>query len=73
MKHRNSRWVMGTAIGLATIAVAIDHTRHKVPEAQPPAYNQEQETGVGESPCSLTSPCALTSPCSLNSSPCSMD
>ncbi len=72
MKHR-SRWVMGSAIGLATIAVAIDHTRHKVPEAQPPAYTQEQEHGVSESPCSLTNPCALTSPCSLETSPCAMD
>ncbi len=66
MKHR-SRWVMGSAIGLATIAVAIDHTRHRLPEAQRPAYVQEQEPGMADSPCSLTSPCSLeTSPCALD-------
>lgn len=71
-----NRLVMGSAIGLATIAVAIDHTRHTLPEAE--SYQsviQGQQDSA--SPCSLESPCSLdsASPCSLDGdsvSPCSM-
>jgi hypothetical protein len=77
MKNRN-RLIMGTAIGLAVIATAIDHTRHRVPTAE---VNTEQSNIIIEgeentSPCSMgrdenTSPCSMTtddsstSPCSL--------
>jgi hypothetical protein len=68
MKHR-SKIVMGSAIGLATIAVAIDHTMHHVPE---PAYadieiiGEEGNGGAGGSPCALdAAPCSLESPCSM--------
>lgn len=65
MKNRN-RLIMGTAIGLAVIATAIDHTRHHVPPAR---VNAEQSniTIEGED---NTSPCAMTS--EENSSPCAM-
>ena len=68
MKHR-SKIIMGSAIGLAAIAVAIDHTKHHVPE---PSHADieiigEEESGGGDSPCALdTSPCSMDSPCSLN-------
>lgn len=69
MKKTN-RLVMGTALGLATIAVAIDHTRHKVPDAEPAGYQKlEDVTDDGESPCGM----GTSAPCSMDSAPCSMD
>lgn len=63
MKHRN-RWIMGSAIGLATLAVAIDHTRHRLPEPEPLAGAAEQGAEYrdeeNESPCTLDdAPCTL--------------
>jgi len=78
MKRRN-HWIMGSAIGLATIAVIIDHTRHRLPPVVPTqpttVSGQEDEVVVleEESPCSLDSPCTLDSPCSLDASPCGLD
>lgn len=75
MKKTN-RLIVGTAFSLAAIAVAIDHTQHRLPE--PVAATQEQTASDDdESPCGLSS----ESPCSLDdengddesSSPCSMD
>ena len=72
MKNRN-RLIMGSALGLATIAVAIDHTRHRLPEPVP----QEQAGMIDdESPCSLSdaesSPCSLTNDEDIDSSPCGL-
>jgi len=75
MKNRN-RIIVGSALGLAALAVAIDHTRHRLPEPVPVA--QEQAGMSDESPCGLDSG---SSPCSMDydgsdeypdSSPCSM-
>ena len=71
MKKTN-RLIVGSAFSLAAIAVAIDHTQHRLPE--PVAATQEQTVtdDADESPCGLTS----ESPCSLDdesSSPCSLD
>ncbi len=73
MKNKN-RLIVGTAFSLAAIAVAIDHTRHSLP--QPVASQQAtQYDDSDESPCGLDgeSPCSLDneesgSPCSLDSS-----
>jgi hypothetical protein len=65
---------MGTFVGSAAIAVAIDHTRHRLPEpAQPDARSQTQTTVVivdeeHETPCGLDA-----SPCSMDDNPCSLD
>jgi hypothetical protein len=62
MRHRN-KIIMGSAIGLAAIAVAIDHTRHHVPE---PALDEIEiigEEGTGD---------ASSAPCSLDAAPCSL-
>jgi len=72
--------IMGTAISVAALAVAIDHMHHRLPEpAQDMSgYIIEGDSGSGGSPCSLGgSPCGLgdsqnQSPCSLDSSPCSL-
>ena len=76
MKNRN-RLIMGTAIGLAVIATAIDHTKHHVPaaKANTESSNIIIEDDGNSSPCSLgnnenTSPCSMTS--EENTSPCSM-
>ena len=75
MKKTN-RLLVGSAFGLAAIAVAIDHTQHRLPE--PVAASQEQvEISDEESPCGM----GATVPCSMdveiineddNESPCSM-
>lgn len=70
MKNRN-RLIMGSAIGLAAIAVAIDHTRHQLPEPVRSEGMMKSSDYIvieeGESPGSED-----TSPCSLNISPCSL-
>jgi hypothetical protein len=69
MTQRN-RLIMGSAIGLAAIAVAIDHTRHRLPEPAATVSEQGDDYAAAED----ETPCALTdSPCSLDDSPCSLD
>lgn len=50
MKHKYNRWIMGSAVGIAAIAAAIDHTRHKVPELDTSDIIIIQEDD-GVSPC----------------------
>jgi len=68
---KTSHIIMGSALGLAAIAVAIDHTRHRLPEPVSTESSYVIEEG---NPCSLDSaPCSLNeNPCSLNASPCSL-
>jgi hypothetical protein len=76
--RRRNRWIMGTVAGTAAIAVAIDHTRHRLPEplaqeTAAPTTEQGQSAVViieddAEAPCGLGA-----SPCALDSSPCSLD
>jgi len=65
MKKQN-HFVMGSAFTLATLAVAIDHTRHPIPE---PAKTQQGTTEKGAepgaNPCSMN-PCSMN-PCGFNS------
>ncbi len=70
--------IVGTALGIAAIAVLIDHTRHRLPESQPATQSSQEEVIIlcqleEGSPCSLdAAPCSL-SPCSLDpGSPCSL-
>ncbi len=61
MKKTN-RFIVGSAFSLAAIAVAIDHTQHRLPEpvtAEQSRFSDDSD----ESPCSLDS----ESPCSLDS------
>lgn len=62
MKHSQNRWIMGGAIGLAAIAVALDHTSHQLPKVQP-EVQEEQPEYIDEdmAPCGLgvTNPCGL--------------
>lgn len=70
MKKTN-RLIVGSALSLAAIAVAIDHTQHRLPE--PVEVTQEQEEmNDSESPCGMD----VESPCSMDSdessSPCGL-
>lgn len=72
--RRRNRWIMGTFVGTAVIAVAIDHTRHRLPAPElPPEQSRSQDTvvitgGEYELPCGLDD-----SPCSMDDNPCSLD
>lgn len=62
-----SKLIVGTALGIATIAAAVDHTRYRVPA--PVAVVEQGQPAFEVNPCSLdVSPCSLDSsisPCSL--------
>jgi len=59
MKHKTAKIIMGTALGIATIAVAVDYTQHKLPPVENTSIDskamQEQEApcSLGGAPCSL--------------------
>jgi len=69
MKNRN-RLIMGSAIGIATIAITIDHTRHRLPEpvSAEEVLNGSDQVVIDDE--NLEGP--DMSPCSLNISPCSL-
>jgi hypothetical protein len=69
MNHRKARIIMGSAIGLAAIAVAIDHTRHKLPTSEAPGASQPKNGVSEDSPCGMDS----ESPCSTDENPCGVD
>lgn len=53
---------MGSAIGIAAISIAIDHTRHRLPQPEDDGIVILEENGES-APCGLgTNPCGLTSP-----------
>lgn len=66
-QSRRNRWIMGSAISLAALATAIDHTRHPVPQAvvkqtstQQPAQDEISPCGLGdESEQQNANPCSL--------------
>ncbi|HEB58861.1 MAG TPA: hypothetical protein ENJ01_06560 [Gammaproteobacteria bacterium] len=78
----SNRFIMGSALSIAAIGIAIDHTRHRLPEVETPAAQAEDvyasPCSLEDSPCSLgESPCSLgdvpgESPCSLEENPCSL-
>lgn len=73
MKRRTNQIIMGSTLGLAAIAVAIDHTRHPLPSPieRPQASGGEIDDSA---PCGLGSPDSLdTTPCALGTpGPCSL-
>lgn len=84
MNRQQSLIIFGSVLGLAAIAVAIDHTKHPLPE--PVAAKQQSEaqgagglgdsgTDLAENPCSLgEAPCSFGEPpCSLSENPCSLE
>lgn len=73
MKKTGSRLVMGTALTVAAVAVALDHTRHRLPKAQTKVTSEQVPTegGVDESMIVIEED-GQASPCSLGQSPCSL-
>ena len=60
MKHKTGKMIMGATLSLAAIAVAIDHTEHKLPEVESISPDESQDImdlgapcGLGAAPCSL--------------------
>ena len=74
--------ILGSALSIAAIAVAIDHTKHKVPEPQQIEQNvivlEDSEDDEDENPCGMDgTPCGLDeeAPCGLDDddeTPCGM-
>jgi len=77
MNSRASRIIFGSALSVAAIAVAIDHTKHPLPEpvsVKQPASTADQSGSVIVDEQSDEAPCALDgAPCSMGEAPCSMD
>lgn len=58
MEHKTAKIIMGTALAIATIAVAVDHTQHTLPpvedvSSEGNAQQQEAPCSLGAAPCSL--------------------
>jgi len=72
LEHRQSAMIMGAAISLAAVAVAIDTTRHPLPKPQAAVV---QPQTAGETPCGLEAPCGMgsESPCGMGESPCGLE
>jgi len=59
MKHKTGKVIMGATLSLAAIAVAIDHTQHKLPDVET-ATSDEQDMMESGTPCGLgVAPCSL--------------
>lgn len=70
MKHKTAKTIMGATLSLAAIAVAIDHTQHRLPPVETILDQDQQNMLEQGTPCGLggSSPCSLggeAAPCSL--------
>lgn len=65
----SNKLVVGSALTLGAVLVALDHTRHPLPEAKrsPSIFSALVKGEPAENPCSLEPP-----PCSLKPPPCSL-
>ncbi len=81
MKKRGRRLIVGSALSLAAILAAVDHTRHRLPEPQAADSGEaggQSASAQDETPCGLgeQNPCGLgeDNPCGLGESanPCSL-
>jgi len=64
----NHKLLLGSALGLAALAVAIDHTRHRLPEPQKTQTQQgtiiiEDDSGSDDS---------TENPCGMGGTPCGL-
>jgi len=59
MEHKTVKIIMGTALAIATIAVAVDHTQHTLPPVED-VSSADENSQEQEAPCSLgAAPCSL--------------
>ena len=82
---KKNKLILGSAMGLAAIAIAIDHTKHRLPtpqESDQYIILQDSENsspcGMDVSPCGMgedETPCGMAadeSPCGMGETPCGM-
>lgn len=75
---KKNKIILGSAMGLAAIAIAIDHTKHKVPDPQQLEQGMIIDSEEDDSPCGMDdSPCGMgegDSPCGMgeDETPCGM-
>ena len=75
MKRKQSRIIFGTAIGAAAIAVAIDHTRQRLPEPEKQLASQQAVIIIDEGeelPVENNGDCGKQLPSGRKKSPCSL-
>ena len=75
MKRKHSRIIIGTAISVAAIAVAVDHTRQRLPEAETKLASQDAVIIIDEGeelPVDNSSDCTRSAKPGRQPSPCSL-
>ena len=75
MKRKQSRIIIGTAISAAAIAVAVDHTRQRLPEADKQLASQDAVIIIDEGealPAEDSSDCGKQGLPARKSAPCSL-
>ena len=75
MKRKQSRIIFGTVIGAAAIAVAIDHTRQRLPEPEKQLASQQAVIIIDEGeelPAENNGDCGKLLPSGRKKSPCSL-
>lgn len=75
MKHKQARIIFGTAISAAAIAVAVDHTRQRLPEPDEQLASQQAVIIIDEGeeiPAENIDDCGKPTSAGRRSSPCSL-
>ena len=75
MKRKKSRLIIGTAISAAAIAVVIDHTKQRLPEAEKQLASQEAVIIIDEGedlPVDNSDDCGKPASAGRQPSPCSL-
>jgi hypothetical protein len=75
MKHKQARFIFGTAITAAAIAVAIDHSRQRLPEPGEQLASQQAVIIIDEGeemPAENNTDCGKPASLGRQASPCSL-
>ena len=75
MKRKQSRIIIGTAISAAVIAVVLDHTKQRLPEAEKQLASQEAVIIIDEGeelPAENSDDCGKSARPGRQASPCSL-
>lgn len=75
MKHKQASIIFGTAVSAAAIAVAVDHSRHRLPEPGEQLASQQAVIIIDEGeeiPAENMNDCNKTTDKGRRASPCSL-